>query len=567
MNKFWRKISSCLVITIMFIAMLPYAAFANETSDNDVITEIDSAEDLISFRDSVNNGNEYEDTTVRLLADINLSAAYSNTPQQTWIPIGTYEHQFKGTFEGGGNTIKGIDIDTGYCLGLFGYVGSGGEVKDIIVSGTVTAPGDQTVASEVSNETDTEPGDGSGQQIGGSIMETSGYYIGGIAGYNEGVLTNCISNVEVSGKTYVGGITGYNRGTVINCENRSKIKAAAANSGGVVGWSTGTVEGCSNDGEVTGGQYVGGIVGQNYSGKVTGCGNSGVVFGQDDVGGVIGYSFDNVDSSIDVSICFNTGKIGCDTGDVGGVVGNNKGSFIENCYNAGDITGGKAGGVVGQNEGNQSYTGRVSHCHNVGNVSSASGSTGEICGINTDNTEFLYCYYQTEGYTDEGTAGMIGKTEDAFKSGEVAYLLNDNKSEGVWGQNIGEDAYPNFTGMIVYSDGDGYFNEKFITTTNNVGATYGQDANGNIDESTQATGFITTVSGMGTFNRITWNVTGDGLNKKYCSKDSKEGTETTFTLKNSEVSIGLIIDGLYDHSAHAEATVEFVNTTAGGAEK
>ena len=57
-----------------------------------------------------------------------------------WIPIGTSSiNSYKGTFDGNGKTISGLYIkSTADYQGLFGRV-NGGTVKDLSVSGSVTA--------------------------------------------------------------------------------------------------------------------------------------------------------------------------------------------------------------------------------------------------------------------------------------------------------------------------------------------------------------------------------------------------------------------------------------------
>lgn len=62
----------------------------------------------------------------------------------SWVSIGTYNdpYDFKGTkfqgvFDGGGNEVKGLYISSSTFLGLFGYVGEKGVVKNVKVDGTV----------------------------------------------------------------------------------------------------------------------------------------------------------------------------------------------------------------------------------------------------------------------------------------------------------------------------------------------------------------------------------------------------------------------------------------------
>ena len=61
--------------------------------------------------------------------------AYSGN-SENYTAIGTSSNQFKGTFDGNGNIVSGICINQGTTdyQGLFGYVGSGGTVKNVIVT-------------------------------------------------------------------------------------------------------------------------------------------------------------------------------------------------------------------------------------------------------------------------------------------------------------------------------------------------------------------------------------------------------------------------------------------------
>ena len=113
----------------------------------------------------------------------------------------------------------------------------------------------------------------------------------------------------------------------------------------------------SVSGSVSGNNYVGGVVGDNDGGRVENCYNTGAVSGGEDVGGVVGWN--NV-SGI-VTNCYNTGKVtgSADSSNVGGVVGQNSDSSrVENCYNTGAVSGGEdVGGVVGDNGGSGTVTG------------------------------------------------------------------------------------------------------------------------------------------------------------------------------------------------------------------
>lgn len=131
---------------------------------------------------------------------------------------GSNSEPFLGTFDGGGHTltlngVKGIRTvfqkisnTSYYFFSLFAYIQGGEvEVRRLRVDGQITV-----------NGTD----------------ESTYYYAGGICGYNEGTITDCISNVTVTatGKMDVleaGGIVGYNGWRIYNCYATGEIKSTA----------------------------------------------------------------------------------------------------------------------------------------------------------------------------------------------------------------------------------------------------------------------------------------------------------------------------------------------------
>lgn len=176
--------------------------------------------------------------------------------------------------------------------------------------------------------------------------------------------------------------------------------------------------------EVSGKCFVGGIAGgTNGGGSVTfeNCGNAGMVGAQEqNAAGIIGVSMMS-QCSIRLINCFNTGGIAGDRecAALCGWVGDN-GSVIQNCYNAGWISGVDGTNTLWRN----------------GN------------GKGTNNFD---------SYGNQGT--LISENELDLASGSVCYQMNGNKSENViWYQRIGVDAYPvPFASHgVVYAVGDLY---------------------------------------------------------------------------------------------------------------
>lgn len=112
----------------------------------------------------------------------------------------------------------------------------------------------------------------------------------------------------------------------------------------------------------------------------------------------------------------------------------------------------QVGGVCGSN----TAKGAITNCYNTGIVR-GSETVGGVCGSNYGT--ITNCYYDSTIYTgnaigdDTGTTTKVeGKTTDEFKTGEVAYLLQLDQSEEVWGQTIGKDTYPTLGGAKVYKN-------------------------------------------------------------------------------------------------------------------
>ena len=285
--------------------------------------------------------------------------------------------------------------------------------------------------------------DGDGHSVSGIYVNNTANYQG-LVGYlgEGGTLQNLgVKASYIKGVNRVGGVCGRNNGTVTNCYNTGSVEGNNY-VGGVCGENSGPVTNCYNTGSVEGNNYVGGLCGMNYGGTVSNCYNTGKVIGTTEaIGGVCGWNDGTVTN------CYNTGSVEGNNY-VGGVCGDNYDGTVSNCYNTGSVEGNRyVGGVCGWNSGT------VSNCYNTGNVT-GSNYVGGVCGRN--NGTVTNCYYlDTCGAAGEGTS----KTADEFASGEVAWLLQNEQAEQVWGQAIGTDEYPVLGGEKVLQIGNGYVNE------------------------------------------------------------------------------------------------------------
>ena len=164
--------------------------------------------------------------------------------------------------------------------------------------------------------------------------------------------------------------------------------------------------------------------------------------------GLFGYNSGKISNVGILDSCFYGGA------DVGGVIGyNKKDGTVTNCYNTGYVSGaaGLVGGVIGYNRGT------ITNCYNTGGVSGDS-YVGGVSGYNSGGT-ITNCYYNSSIYTGNAIGDVDrnatcekveGKTTEQYETGEVAYLLQLDQSDEVWGQTIGTDTYPTLGGAKVY---------------------------------------------------------------------------------------------------------------------
>lgn len=275
----------------------------------------------------------------------------------------------------------------------------------------------------------------------------------GFFGYNGGKISNVgILNSYFCGFSRVGGVCGYNSSTITNCYNKGVVDGtadAAGSFGGVCGCNLGILTNCYNTGIVKGQSFVGGVSGDNNK-TITNCYNTGIVSGQSYVGGIDG------DNSGTITNCNNAGIVSGKSY-VGGVCGkNSNGGTVTNCNNTGEVRGTSQyiGGLSGDNDSSS-----ITNCNNTGEVKATGKFVGGLSGGNYNNGTITNCYYDSTVYTgtaigdDMGTTEKVeGKTTEQYKTGEVAYLLQLDQSDEVWGQTIGTDKYPTLGGAKVYKN-------------------------------------------------------------------------------------------------------------------
>ena len=324
--------------------------YTDDGQGNYIVT---TAGGLKAVADIANNGNL--GINITLTENINLT-------DMEWTPIGTnYNNAYTGIFDGNGKTITGLTVTgSDQYAGLFGRIGSGGTVKNVVLEG-VQITSDNSLGS-----------------------------VGGVAGYSYGNIEYCSvsGSVSVSGISDVGGVVGYQVG--------------------------GSITGCSSSATVKGTQRAGGMAGVTNSGaSLTGCYATGDVTVENDgtdtyfAGGVVGSN----GSSCTLKACYAWGSVtGSGSGTVytGGVTGSNDLGTLTACYHAkGTVKGsdGATGGVAGRNyKGLMPYGGIITACYWGGN--------GQEQGIGEDQVGTG----GTTMVTDSNWSGAKDAMNDALQS-------------------------------------------------------------------------------------------------------------------------------------------------------
>lgn len=222
--------------------------------------------------------------------------------------------------------------------------------------------------------------------------------------------------------------------TGLTCTDTSK------NYVGLVGYADGaTIQNVTvKDSKFNGKEYIGAVCGFIVWGGITGCTTSGgTVSGYRYIGGIVGRA-----EKATIQRCVNTGKM---TGInyIGGIVGSTAPATVQDCGNTGEVrttgTSKYYAGIAGYVVGSQNY---IHNCYNADSITAA-----KIC--DDDGHRPSNCYYLA---TNPGT-DPAAKTAEQFASGEVAFLLQNGRTDAVWGQTLTEankQNYPVLGGDKVY---------------------------------------------------------------------------------------------------------------------
>ena len=342
----------------------------------------------------------------------------------------------------------------------------------------------------------------SGSTASGTVTGTADG-VGGLAGWNNGPISDSHATGDVSGVQWVGGLVGlnfevggtYEEGGIYEYGGVNKISGSTASGavtgtgspvGGLAGWNNGPISSSHASGDVNGVQWVGGLVGSNNGAggvnRISGSTASGAVTGTGDyVGGLAGWNDGPISGSRATGNVNGHSYVGGLVGtnydegnDYGEVVGLNA---IRGSTASGTVTGTDdvVGGLVGYNEG------PISDSDARGSLVLGYSSVGGLVGWNNGPISGSRARGGVQGLVESG--GLVGwnssSITDSSASGDVVEppFSTGLTSGGLVGLND--------NGAVMRSNATGN-----VTGTSEIGGLVGRNVEGTITESV-ASGAVT----------------------------------------------------------------------------
>lgn len=354
----------------MILNIAPVSFDGSGTEDDPYL--IKTKDDLIELSTATTtSGQVFTGTYFKMTNDIDMEL------DESFIGIcadaSTSSNRFAGTFDGGGYTIHNLKMPSSVTW----------NVEPDTINGTLGTPNSSK-----------------------SVKYRS--FIGRLE--STGVLKNLTMAADCDFSlmwNYCGGLVAVNRGTIDNCRNYADVTCYGSYAGGITyqNYSTGVISNCCNEGNITvGSTTVGGIAASN-NGLIQNCQNCGDISAQI----LSEYMTD------DTKLYY-----------VGGIAGTISGGRIENCVNAGAVSGYySVSCLVGTSAtgGSGTYSNEVEYCVNYGQLFPGDlencgivsrGSLGVAAGIYYDAQITLYGAWRNtdlDGATGVTTSALTSGTE------------------------------------------------------------------------------------------------------------------------------------------------------------
>ena len=351
---------------------------------------------------SITTSDAFTNISGVLQADIDLSGI-------EWIPIGTEDSPFEGSFDGQNKTISNLTISnaTTENQGLFG-------VFDCLLSD------EKRCLSNIC--------------VTGSIT-TSSPYAGGLVGQATNIVfQNCENYIAInSSSETVGGLVGQaDTCDFIGCTNYADIISTSSSSynlcvGGIAGLITDvTAKYCYNAGDISANMSVGGIFGFEQRSSISNptieyCVNTGVITGSSYYGEIVGYA----SKALSLGYCANYGEITYSGND----------DNLENGF----ILGGCS----------SSNTTRATEILSVGKSSSnGTAPTNPTYYAVSKYASVTYSYYDSDKLTDIQGLSSNGGGGALSTSELINGTILDNFYYGDWNYENGRYPIPDLEGEI-----------------------------------------------------------------------------------------------------------------------
>ncbi len=247
--------------------------------------EISSVDDWMKIVNTTAKGTGYQtdadaqnaawSRNYKLTADIDFSrlTAEQQNQEKSW---GNINAMFNGTFDGNGHKITGLTLSNGDG-GLFRYIGTAGEVKNVVVENPNVLFSDNAAVMCYYNYGSME----NCTVRNANITADTGAIIGGMVSRNFGTIEkSCVQGGSLTANSQTAnghaGFVGNNFGVIRQCWTSMDVHTQSYCAGGFAGWTdssggrTGSFEDCFALGSVTATRgWSGGFVGRINSGGVT----------------------------------------------------------------------------------------------------------------------------------------------------------------------------------------------------------------------------------------------------------------------------------------------------------
>jgi len=208
----------------------PLPSFSGGSGEPNNPYLISTADDL----SRIGHNSRLMDAHFRLTNDVNMA-------DTTHFIIGNRWYPFAGTFDGGGHLISNFyrySYAGELCKGLFGVVdGVEARIKNLgLADSYISGGGHQTVGLLVGRLINGTVSGCFAERGRIEVFESDG---GGLVGSSIGTISNCYTNVYLTGWYGTGGLVESNAGVIANSYSRGKVEGIQ--SGGLVSRNSGPV--------------------------------------------------------------------------------------------------------------------------------------------------------------------------------------------------------------------------------------------------------------------------------------------------------------------------------------